>query len=90
MTQYKSIMNAFIGDDQESDISITSLSVQMFTVPSVAENLIEEFDAFTVMASFFLEQLEEQKIVGGKNKLKKEFFIIRQIKTFDSRVVIGS
>lgn len=66
VTQYRSIMNAFIGDDQEADISITNLSVQMFTVPSIAENLIEEYNAFYAMASFFHEQLEEQKIVGGK------------------------
>jgi hypothetical protein len=38
----------------------------MFTVPSVAENLIEEYNAFAVMTEFFLEQLEEQVIIGGE------------------------
>ena len=37
----------------------------MFTVPSIAENLIEEYNAFDIFSSFFLEQLEEQKIMGG-------------------------
>ena len=66
MTQYKSILNAYIGDDQEMENSITNLSVQMFTVPSIAESLIEEFNAVEAMTSFFLEQLEEQVIAGGQ------------------------
>ena len=55
----------FVSDDQETDVSITSLGVQMFTVPSIAENLIEEYDGFFTMATFFLEQLEDHLIATG-------------------------
>lgn len=72
VTQYKSIMNAFIGDDQEEDISITNLAVQIFTVPSIAENLIYDYDAFHIMASFFHEQLEDQRdLDDGKLHLEQ-------------------
>lgn len=43
-------MTEFSLDDQEHAYSVTSLSVQIFTVPSLAHFLIEEKDVlFTVM-----------------------------------------
>ena len=49
---------------------VEQIALQMFTVPSIAENLIEEHNAFDVFSSFFLEQLEEQKIMGGKKNFE--------------------
>jgi hypothetical protein len=46
----------------------------MFTVPSIAESLIEEFNALDIMAHFFHEQLEEQVMLGGSFTSNPELF----------------
>jgi transcriptional regulator of aromatic amino acid metabolism len=57
---YKAIMIDFISDDQEVDVSITNLSVQILTVPSIAHNLVETYNAFSHMMKYFNEIFEEQ------------------------------
>ena len=54
---YKTIMNDFVSDDQETDISITNISVQIFTVPTIAHNLVEFHNAFHIMADYFICEL---------------------------------
>ena len=44
---YTNIVGDFIVDDQERESSIMSLSVQIFTVPSLAIYLIENCDVMT-------------------------------------------
>ncbi len=63
---YKTIMFDFIGDDQESDVSITNLTVQLFTVPSIAHILMEKMDAFNVMISFFKQVFTDEVDFSGK------------------------
>ena len=46
---YQAIMEDFYCDDQERESSITSLSVQIFTVPSLAHHLLEKCDAMSKM-----------------------------------------
>ncbi|XP_061751133.1 E3 ubiquitin-protein ligase UBR1 isoform X2 [Nerophis ophidion] len=59
---YKDLQNNFIDDDHDRSISITALSVQIFTVPTLARYLIEETSVIsrivnTVMA-LLLEHLD--------------------------------
>ena len=46
---YPEIVEDYYCDDQERDSSIMVLSVQMFTVPSLAHYLIENCDAMSKM-----------------------------------------
>lgn len=49
---YKFIMDEFIRDEQESDVTIVNLTVQMFTVKSIAHILIEEENLFYEVVNF--------------------------------------
>ena len=60
LENYEIIMNDFMTDDQEQDVSIANLSVQIFTVPSVAHNLIENHDALTKMIELFTKIFEDE------------------------------
>ena len=46
---YQEIVEDYYCDDQERESSIMSLSVQIFTVPSLAHHLIEKCDAMSKM-----------------------------------------
>ena len=46
---YPEILQDYYRDDQERESSIMSLSVQIFTVPSLAHHLIEKCDAMSKM-----------------------------------------
>jgi len=56
---YEYLMDHFVDDDQETDTSITTLSLQFLTVPTIAKELIVNMDAFRVISSFFLKHLNE-------------------------------
>ncbi|KAG1675618.1 E3 ubiquitin-protein ligase UBR2 [Nymphon striatum] len=58
---YPSLISEFIADDHDHSLSITSLTVQVFTVPSVAHMLIEEDNAIHVIMSAFNEECEKKK-----------------------------
>lgn len=58
------MMKDFIADDHDHPYSITSLSVQIFTVPTIAHYLIESHDViFTIMRTLMSEC--EQKLNSG-------------------------
>ena len=42
------------------DASITSLTVQIFTVKSIAHKLLEEEDAFAIMARYYKEHMKKR------------------------------
>ena len=46
---YQEILEDYYCDDQEKESSIMSLSVQIFTVPSLAHHLLEKCDAMSKM-----------------------------------------
>ena len=50
---YPLIVDDYLRDDQEKDASIMSLSVQIFTVPSLALHLIEYCDAMAKLIQGF-------------------------------------
>ncbi|XP_038123293.1 E3 ubiquitin-protein ligase UBR1 isoform X2 [Cyprinodon tularosa] len=56
---YKQLQKDFISDDHERSISITALSVQIFTVPTLARQLIEECNVIKVIVDTVLELLRE-------------------------------
>ena len=51
---YPELAHDYFRDDQERDASIMSLSVQIFTVPSLALQLMEQSDAMNKMMKEFL------------------------------------
>ncbi|XP_028250959.1 E3 ubiquitin-protein ligase UBR1 isoform X2 [Parambassis ranga] len=56
---YKQLQKDFINDDHERSISITALSVQIFTVPTLARQLIEEAQVIKVIVDTVMELLHE-------------------------------
>uniref|UniRef100_I3KW87 E3 ubiquitin-protein ligase n=1 Tax=Oreochromis niloticus TaxID=8128 RepID=I3KW87_ORENI len=56
---YKQLQKDFINDDHERNISITALSVQIFTVPTLARQLIEECNVIKVIVDTVMELLRE-------------------------------
>ncbi|KAM9466613.1 E3 ubiquitin-protein ligase UBR1 [Clarias gariepinus] len=56
---YKQLQEDFIWDDHERNISITALSVQIFTVPTLARQLIEEGNVIKVIIDTVMEMLRE-------------------------------
>ncbi|XP_062295937.1 E3 ubiquitin-protein ligase UBR1 isoform X1 [Scomber scombrus] len=56
---YKQLQKDFINDDHERSISITALSVQIFTVPTLARQLIEEGNVIKVIVDTVLALLHE-------------------------------
>uniref|UniRef100_A0A8C4LYA4 E3 ubiquitin-protein ligase n=1 Tax=Equus asinus asinus TaxID=83772 RepID=A0A8C4LYA4_EQUAS len=56
---YKQLQKDYISDDHDRSISVTALSVQMFTVPTLARHLIEEQNVISVITETLLEVLPE-------------------------------
>ncbi|XP_028995354.1 E3 ubiquitin-protein ligase UBR1 [Betta splendens] len=56
---YKQLQKDFINDDHERSISITALSVQIFTVPTLARQLIEECNVIKVIVGTVMDLLRD-------------------------------
>uniref|UniRef100_A0A8C4XDW1 E3 ubiquitin-protein ligase n=1 Tax=Erpetoichthys calabaricus TaxID=27687 RepID=A0A8C4XDW1_ERPCA len=56
---YKQLQQDFIADDHERSISVTALSVQIFTVPTLARQLIEEVNVIKVIIDTLMDMLKE-------------------------------
>ncbi|XP_060594831.1 E3 ubiquitin-protein ligase UBR2-like isoform X1 [Ruditapes philippinarum] len=63
---YTNLMKAFCMDDHDHDVSIASLSVQIFTVISLARLLVAEHNLLAVIIKTFLQACEEKKNKDGK------------------------
>ena len=50
-------MKDFINDDHDHSFSVTSLSVQLFTVPSLAHYLIAQKDVFPQLFNTFMSEI---------------------------------
>ena len=57
-------MQDFISDDHDHSHSITSLSVQLFTVPTLAQYLMAHHQALVVLVRCFLNEIERRKNYG--------------------------
>ncbi|XP_077477327.1 E3 ubiquitin-protein ligase UBR1 isoform X1 [Stigmatopora argus] len=63
---YKDLQHNFIDDDHERSISITLLSVQIFTVPTLARYLIEETNVITRIVNTVMALLMEHLDVNNR------------------------
>ncbi|XP_061156540.1 E3 ubiquitin-protein ligase UBR1 isoform X3 [Syngnathus typhle] len=63
---YKDLQNNFIEDDHERSISITAMSVQIFTVPTLARYLIEETSVITRIVNTVMALLLEHLDVNNR------------------------
>uniref|UniRef100_A0A4W3K185 E3 ubiquitin-protein ligase n=1 Tax=Callorhinchus milii TaxID=7868 RepID=A0A4W3K185_CALMI len=52
---YKQLQLESVEDDQDRNISVTALSVQIFTVPTLARHLIEEHDALKIITETIID-----------------------------------
>ncbi|CAL1529462.1 unnamed protein product, partial [Lymnaea stagnalis] len=88
---YPQMVRAFSEDDHDHDVSMPSLSVQIFTVPSLARMLIAEHDLITVITKAFLNACEHKKNHLGKlsfdrerpdrtNVFKRSLFVLHDLK----------
>jgi len=64
---YPTILADFVSDDQEKDSSIMTLSVQIFTVPSLSCHLIEKCDGLSNLMEGFVDLISGQ--LGDEGKL---------------------
>lgn len=88
--QYTRIMQDFIHDDHDHSFSIVSLSVQLFTVPSIAQHLIAYESAFyKLMHTFYSESIETYvkkktlvfaRNAGNMNVFKRAAYILYDLK----------
>jgi len=63
---YGDIVKDFIKDDHDHAYSVTILSVQLFTVPSLAQYLIAHQDVLSVLLRTFISECECKKNEKGK------------------------
>ena len=56
---YGAMMRDFIGDDHEHTFSVTSLSVQLFTVPTLAHYLIAKKDVLPQLFNTFMSECRD-------------------------------
>uniref|UniRef100_A0A671N0Y4 E3 ubiquitin-protein ligase n=1 Tax=Sinocyclocheilus anshuiensis TaxID=1608454 RepID=A0A671N0Y4_9TELE len=54
---YKQLQEDFISDDHQRNISVTALSVQIFTVPTLARQLIEEGSVIKVIIDTVMDMM---------------------------------
>ncbi|XP_052769327.1 E3 ubiquitin-protein ligase UBR2-like isoform X1 [Mya arenaria] len=84
---YSDLMKAFCLDDHDHDVSIASLSVQIFTVISLARLLVSEHNLLSVILQTFLQACEEKKKDGklsferaGTQMFKRACFSLHDLK----------
>ncbi|KAL8185338.1 UNVERIFIED_CONTAM: E3 ubiquitin-protein ligase ubr2, partial [Gekko kuhli] len=61
---YRQLQRDFMEDDHERAVSVTALSVQLFTVPTLARMLIIEENLMTTIISTFMDHLRHRDIQG--------------------------
>uniref|UniRef100_A0A4W3K194 E3 ubiquitin-protein ligase n=1 Tax=Callorhinchus milii TaxID=7868 RepID=A0A4W3K194_CALMI len=81
---YKQLQLESVEDDQDRNISVTALSVQIFTVPTLARHLIEEHDALKIITETIIELWSEHMENGKLN-----FQTQSQHKYFRNEVVLN-
>uniref|UniRef100_A0A182PI15 E3 ubiquitin-protein ligase n=1 Tax=Anopheles epiroticus TaxID=199890 RepID=A0A182PI15_9DIPT len=87
---YSSLMQDFIRDDHYHSFSVVSLSVQLFTVPTIAHYLIEQESAFfKLLHTYFSETIDKYvknrqlvfiKNTSTMNSFKRAAYILIDLK----------
>lgn len=91
---YPVLMKDFIADDHDHSLSITSLSVQIYTVPTLAHRLIMEENVVSILLRTFLNECEqrlnsEQKFAFERNQANT-YFKRAQYILFDLKYLLNS
>lgn len=68
---YGSVMKDFIKDDHDHSFSIVSLSVQLFTVPTLAHYLIAHHDVLFVLLNTFISESSRRCNATGKLEFER-------------------
>ena len=68
---YGAIMKDFINDDHDHSFSVTSLSVQLFTVPTLAHYLVAEVDVLEILLRTFMSECERKRNSKGKLEFER-------------------
>lgn len=71
---YNHIQKDFVDDDHEHIVSVTSLSVQLFTVPTIARMLILDHDVLEVVLGSFMDHLRPAINDRGTFEFQKQSF----------------
>jgi E3 ubiquitin-protein ligase UBR2 len=86
---YGAMMKDFILDDHEHSFSITSLSVQLFTVPTLAHYLIANKDVLATLFNTFMSECKPKRNDRGKLEFQRNsslpgfrraYFILNDLK----------
>uniref|UniRef100_A0A673N7I0 E3 ubiquitin-protein ligase n=1 Tax=Sinocyclocheilus rhinocerous TaxID=307959 RepID=A0A673N7I0_9TELE len=64
LQNYERLQNDYVKDDHDREFSVTDLSVQMFTVPSLARMLITEENLMTTIIRTFMDHLRHRDLQG--------------------------
>ncbi|XP_078350500.1 E3 ubiquitin-protein ligase UBR2-like [Oculina patagonica] len=75
---YSQIQKDFVEDDHEHSVSVTSLSVQLYTVPTIAKMLILEHDVLEVILLAYMDQLNPFLNDQGTFEFQKQSLKLRR------------
>lgn len=92
--KYGTVMKDFIRDDHDHSFSVSSLSVQIFTVPTLAHYLIAEEDALFTLLNAFISECSrkcnrESKLEFERN-VTNHTFKRAQFMLYDLRYLLSS
>lgn len=75
---YGQLMSDFINDNHDHTYSIIHLSIQIYSVPSLAHSLIEEDDALYVISKSFYNECEKH-LLNDKNDKNAKIQVKREL-----------
>ncbi|XP_022906723.2 E3 ubiquitin-protein ligase UBR2 [Onthophagus taurus] len=94
MKNFGNVMKDFIKDDHEHTFSISSLSVQIFTVPTIAHHLIANDDALFILLNTFISECSRKCNKNGKLEFERnatsQTFKRAQYMLYDLRYLLSS
>lgn len=92
--KYGSVMKDFIRDDHDHSFSVSSLSVQIFTVPTLAHYLIAEEDALFTLLNAFISECSRKCNAEGRLEFERNSnnsaFKRAQYMLYDLRYLLGA
>ncbi|XP_048449453.1 E3 ubiquitin-protein ligase UBR2-like [Rhincodon typus] len=68
---YERLQTDYVNDDHNKEFSVTDLSVQIFTVPSLARMLITDENLMTTIIQTFMEHLMRQRDSHGRFQFER-------------------
>ncbi|WBW73428.1 ubiquitin-protein ligase E3 (UBR family) Ubr11 [Schizosaccharomyces osmophilus] len=82
---YKHLATAFVLADREPDRSVMFLSVQLFTTPSIAETVVQDYDLLTDINSAAVSLLVQPSAgdTEGVQKIKLNEQVLKSRRTFN-------